>query len=146
QVDVAAVRRGKDGGTMRAFARIAARVTITQARPAGQPLFNNRLGFAPALLRKNIHLEIRGLRDRQMPDAIPVARVLLAAVLAVLLIVCANVASLFLTRNAARERELAVRAALGASRGRLLRQSLTETLLLSLAGGIVGCALAAALL
>ena len=146
QVDVAAVRSGKDGETMRAFARLKPGVTIAQARAAVEPLFNNSLTFAPAPLRKNIHLEIRGLRDRQMHDAIPVARVLLAAVLAVLLIVCANVASLFLTRNAARERELAVRAALGASRGRLLRQSLTETLLLSLAGGIVGCALAAALL
>src|ERR1700722_13899129 len=146
QVDVAAVRSGKDGETMRAFARLKPGVTIAQARAAVEPLFNNSLTFAPAPLRKNIHLEIRGLRDRQMHDAIPVARFLLAAVLAVLLIVCANVASLFLTRNAARERELAVRAALGASRGRLLRQSLTETLLLSLAGGIVGCALAAALL
>jgi putative ABC transport system permease protein len=146
QVDVAAVRGGKDGETMRAFARLKPGVTIPQARAAIAPLFNNSLSFAPPRLRNNIHLQLRGLRDRQMHDAIPVARVLLAAVLAVLLIVCANVASLFLTRNAARERELAVRAALGASRARLLRQSLTETLLLSLAGGIVGCAFAEGLL
>ena len=146
QVDVAAVRSGKAGEAMRAFARLKPGVTIAQARAAVEPLFNNSLSFAPAPLRKNIHLQLRSLRDRQMHDAIPVARVLLAAVLAVLLIVCANVASLFLTRNAARERELAVRAALGASRARLLRQSLTETLLLSLAGGVAGCALAQALL
>ena len=146
QVDVAAVRGGTAPETMRAFARLKPGVTIAQARAAIQPLFNNSLSFAPARLRKDIHLELRGLRDRQMHDAFPVARVLLAAVLAVLLIVCANVASLLLTRNAARERELAVRAALGASRAHLLRQSLTETLLLSLAGGIVGCALAEALL
>jgi predicted permease len=146
QIDVAAVRSGKDGETMRAFARLKPGVTIAQARAAVEPLFKSSLSFAPPRLRNNIHLELRGLRDRQMHDAIPVARVLLAAVLAVLLIVCANVASLFLTRNAARERELAVRAALGASRARLLRQSLTETLLLSLAGGILGCALAEGLL
>ncbi len=146
QVDVAAVRGGKDGETMRAFARLKPGVTIAQARAAIQPLFAQSLSFAPPLMRNQVHLMIRGLRDRQMHDAIPVARVLLAAVLAVLLIVCANVASLFLTRNAARERELAVRAALGASRARLLRQSLTESLLLAFAGGIAGCVLAEALL
>jgi putative ABC transport system permease protein len=146
QVDVAAVRSGKEGETMRAFARLKPGVTIEQARASLQPVFAQSLTFAPPSMWNEVHLTVRGLRDRQMHDAIPVARVLLAAVLAVLLIVCANVASLFLTRNAARERELAVRAALGASRARLLRQSLTETLLLSCAGGIVGCALAQALL
>jgi predicted permease len=146
QVDIAAVRGGKAGETMRAFARLKPGVTVAQARAAVEPLFKDSLKLAPAFMRNEVHLMVRGLRDRQMHDAIPVARVLLAAVLAVLLIVCANVASLFLTRNAARERELAVRAALGASRARLLRQSLTETLLLSLAGGIVGCALAQVLL
>ena len=146
QIDVAAARSGKAGEAMRAFARLKPGVTIAQARAAVQPLFKNSLSFAPAAFRNDLHLVVRGVRDRQMHDAIPVARMLLAAVLAVLLIVCANVASLFLTRNAARERERAVRAALGASRARLLRQSLTESLLLALAGGIAGCALTGVLL
>jgi putative ABC transport system permease protein len=146
QVDVAAVRGGKQNETMRAFARLKPGITIGQARAAIEPLFNNSLSFAPARFRKDIHLELRGLRDRQMHDIIPVAWVMLGAVLAVLLIACANVASLFLTRSAARERELAVRAALGASRARLVRQSLTESILLALAGGSVGCALAESLL
>ncbi|WP_263357111.1 ABC transporter permease [Acidicapsa ligni] len=140
-------QNGGIGQPMRAFARLKPRVSITQAKAEMEPLFiHTQETFIPAEVRKDFHLSIRSLRDRQTEDVQLVAWVLLGSVLAVLLIACANVASLMMARGAARERELAVRSALGASRGRLIRQTLTEAFLLSMVGATAGLALAQGLL
>ena len=148
QVDIAAQHTVNSGigYPMWAFARLKAGITVAQAKTAMQPLFLHTQQWIPPQLREQFQLQIRSLRDRQMHDAYAAAWVLFGAVLVVLLIACANVASLLSARGSARQRELAVRSALGASRGRLIRQTLTEAFLLAVVGSVAGCVLALILL
>jgi predicted permease len=148
QTDVTAQHRVNAGigYPMWAFARLKPGVSIAVAKAEMEPLFRHTQAWIPGEFRQDFHLEVRSLRDRQMQSAYTAAWVLLGAVFAVLLIACANVASLLSARGAARERELAVRSVLGASRGRLVGQALVEIILLAAAGAGTGCILAEVLL
>ncbi|HUO31695.1 MAG TPA: ABC transporter permease [Bryobacteraceae bacterium] len=145
-MDEALQRRPNTGRVLQSFARLKPGVTAAQAAAALEPLFQESLKYVPGPFRKEVKLRVRSLRDRQIHDARLASWILLGAVLAVLLIASANVANLLLARAARRQRELAVRLALGAGRWRLVRQALTESLLLAATGAAAGCLLAAMLL
>src|SRR5690348_777467 len=133
-------RAANASAPLRTFARLREGVSIEQARQAMLPIFEDTVRQdAPFELRPELRLVVRSLRDRRIHDVKPASWMLLGAVLALLLVACANVANLLLAGAAARRRELAMRAAIGAGRRRLIRQRLTESLLLGWMGGAAGC-------
>jgi predicted permease len=128
------------------FGRLKPGVTPQQAEAAVAPLIEEDA----KLLRRDhggdYRPRVRSLRDYQVGNASRAAWLLLDTVAALLLIACVNVTNLILARVAAREREFAVRSALGAGKWRLARLALTESLLLSATAGVLSLAIAAALL
>jgi predicted permease len=116
-------------------------VTLQQAREDLQSV-NAGLAAAYPDINANIKATIISLKDEIVGEMRPVLLVLLGAVGFVLLISCVNVANLLLARSTARQREFSVRAALGAGHARIFRQLITESLLLSLIGGVLGLMLA----
>jgi putative ABC transport system permease protein len=130
-------------GDLGVIGRLATGVSLTKARAEMEgiaarlateyPASNDRFGVA-----------LQPVRDAFVSDIRPAILVLFGAVMFVLLIACANVANLFLVRGASRTKEVALRIALGASRGRIISQMLTESFVLAVLGGVLGLALAVA--
>ena len=123
--------------------RLQPSVTPAQALARVKMLFAESKADAPEIFRNDVAVMIEPLQQRMAGNAGTLILVLAGAVGCLLMIACANVANLLLARWSARARELAVRAALGAQRGRLVRQLLTETAVWCLAGAVTGMALIA---
>jgi len=130
----------RGGHSYRVLARLKAGATMEQAERE-MNLIEGRIGANYPFV-KGWGVELVRLKERVVGNSRPALLILLGAVAFVLLIACANVANLLLARAATRQREFAIRAALGAGRLRVIRQLLTESLLLASMGGVLGLLLA----
>jgi putative ABC transport system permease protein len=122
---------------LRVYARLRPSVTMEQAQSELRVL-DERMALAYPDENKGRQTTLLSLHERMVGDIRPALYVLFGAVGLVLLIACANFANLLLARIATRSQELNIRAALGAGRGRLVRQVLVESMLLALLGGAAG--------
>ena len=133
--------RSVEGRWLMVIGRLAPNVTLDQAR-ARMLTVAKRLEAAYPAFNTTWSVTVESFRDSLLRDLKTALLVLLGAVALLLLIACANVAGLLLARQAARQREMAVRSSLGAGTWRLVRQLLTESLVLGFAGVAAGLLLA----
>lgn len=125
--------------------RLKSGVTLEQAKVALEVIASRLEALYPES-NKGRRVQIESLHEHEVGGVSRALWILLGAVGLVLLIACANVTNLFLARAAIRQKEMTLRSALGASRGRIVRQLLTESAVLGLTGGTAGVLLAAGLL
>jgi predicted permease len=129
---------------LRMVGRLKPDITAEQAQSDAERVARETMRNYPAFMRSlRIHSVVTPLHEDTVEQARPLVRTLLFAVIVVLLIACANLAGLLLVRSIRRRREIAVRLALGARAATLLRQAIVESMVLSIAGGVIGLALAA---
>jgi putative ABC transport system permease protein len=140
-VPIAAEALARRDGSVYVVARLAAGIAPSEAE-AEITTIAKTLEQQRGESERGIEITVAGLHEHLARDARPTLLMLLGAVAIVLLITCANVANLLLARGATRSRELALRQALGAAHGRMVRQLLTESAVLATAGVLVGTALA----
>jgi putative ABC transport system permease protein len=134
------IERGDRGDSV-VMGRLSPGVTLAQAR-ADMDRIAAQLAKEYPLSNDECGVKLQAIRDVFVGDLRRAILVLFGAVLFVLLIACANVANLFLVRGAARTKEIALRIAFGASRGRIARQMLAESFVLAVLGGVLGLGLA----
>src|SRR5467141_3145444 len=130
------------GAHISVIARLNPGLTSDQLHPQLDIVTRDFRGRYPNVVGQQLVMSFRPYQAMIGAGMRPFLLVLLGAIGFVLLIACANVANLFLARGSSRGREIAVRVAMGASRGRLIRQLLTESMLIALAGGALGLAVA----
>jgi predicted permease len=134
-------KQSRDTAYIRMIGRLRRGVTVGQAQSEAESVASQLRGEAKEYAEQSLHLSVLSLQEDDVRSIQPALVSLFAAVVLVLLVTCANLANLLLSRSGGRRHETALRAALGAERRRIIRQLLTENIFLGCLGGIAALAI-----